>query len=255
MPRDRVTKITIAVLIFLAIFFVLGYIWKVLARTDYFKIKEIVYRTIDDAKEVVLSDLIGKNIFSIDLRKESNSILNSFSQYYKIRLVRVLPDRLFVEFLRRKPLALLNQCRKFALDENGILFYFPGQPDELELPLILGLENKISHPKPGQRYNFKELTLVLDIIKAAQANKIIKNFKLKRVDVTNPASTSVNFLQQEDLMLPILFTVKLGQGNIEDKLNILADLIVQGKNELGKIEYFDLRFKEPVVKLKDTVKK
>ncbi len=241
-----------ALIVSLAIFFVLGCIWKAINNSGYFNVKEIVYRNIDDAKKVDLSYLLGENIFSLDLRKESSFVLSSFPQYYQIRLARVLPDRLFAEFSRRRPVALLSGYRNFALDENGVFFYFFEQSDELGLPLILGLENKISHPKPGQRCNFKELVLALDIVRAASANKVIKNFKLKKILVLGAVNLSVFF---EGIVQPAAFEVKIGQGNIEDKFDILASLIMQGKNELGRVEYFDLRFKEPILKLKDITKK
>lgn len=257
-------------IIFLAIFFVLGYIWKSFNNYDYFKLKEIVYGNIIDAKKVNLSYLIGKNIFSIDLEKELEFVLGLFPQYYKVRLTRVLPNRLFVDFLRRSPMAVLNQCRNFTFDDSGALFYFDsssaqplaGMPlrtgalagavgEDLELPVIAGLEKKILRPKPGQRYDFKELILALNIIKIARADKIVKNFKIKKIDVASPFSASIFFSRQELLAAPLAFEVKIGYGNIKDKLNILSDLVMQGKNELDKIEYFDLRFKEPVVKLRN----
>ncbi len=239
-------------IISLAIFFLLSYIWKAVKSSGYFRVKKIVYKNIDDAKRVNLFHLLGEDIFSIDLRKEAGLILGSFPQYCRINLAKVLPGRIFVDFIRRKPVASLSGYRNFALDENGVLFYLSEEPGNLGLPLISGLENKLSYPKPGQRCNFKEAVLVLDIIKAAGVNKVVKNFKLKKIEVISPLSATAVFLRQ-DSALPVLFEVRLGGGNIEVKFNILADLITQEKANLNRIEYFDLRFEEPVVKLKDTV--
>ncbi|MDI6758570.1 MAG: hypothetical protein QMD94_02710 [Candidatus Omnitrophota bacterium] len=277
-------KIGLGILIIsLAIFFLLSYIWKAINSSGYFKVKEIVYgigkykntflttetsqgrvlnsptslanevscKNIGDTKRVSLSYLLDEDIFSIDLRKEASLILGSFPQYCQIKLVKVLPHRIFADFIRRKPIAYLSGYRNFALDENGVLFYLSEEPESLELPLILGLENKL-YPKPAQRYNFKEAVLVLDIIKAVGINKVIKNFKLKKIKVTSPLSATTVFLNPESSLLPIPFEVRLGGSNIDAKFNILADLITQEKANLGRIEYFDLRFEEPVVKLKDT---
>ena len=61
----------ISVIIFLANFFIISYIWRVFRHSDYFIIKEAVVR---NAGGIDLSYLKGKNIFSIDLRKESGYI-------------------------------------------------------------------------------------------------------------------------------------------------------------------------------------
>jgi len=244
-------------IIFLATFFIIGYIWKSLGTADYFKIKDIVTTETD---KVDLSYLKGKNIFSVDLRNESRYISEFYPDYKKIKLVRVLPNLIFVNFIKRKPVAFVKLYRYFALDEDGVLFYESGRPEELELPLILGLETKIFGPKPGRKYNIKELMLALGIIKEARENRVLKDYRIKTVDVTNLANTSffiplpARTLDYSKIQLaawPQVLEVKIGQEEIKDKLAMLADLISQVKGDLANIKYIDLRFKEAVIKLKD----
>jgi len=247
--------VTIAIIIFLASFFMISYIWRVFRLLGYFQIKEIIARGADATE---FNYLKGKNIFSVDLNYESGYILDSYPDCGKIKLVRVLPDEIFIDFIKRKPLALVKLYRYFAIDDEGALFY---AKEDLDLPIILGLETKIFGPKPGRKYNIKELALVLSIIKEVNKNKILKHYKIRKIDVANPVNTSI-FISHPQVMADYskgrqkiisqeAVEVKIGQEEIKDKIAILAGLINQEKSELVNIKYIDLRFKEPVIKFKN----
>jgi len=255
--RLPVKLIIATLIIFLALSFIIGYIWKVSVSADYFTIKDIVTR---GANRVDLSYLTGKNIFSVDLKQEAGYILESFSDYSNIKVVRVLPDRLFIDFIKRKPVAFVKLYRYFALDKEGVLFYGPQDPQELELPVISGLETKIFGPKPGKKYNIKEIELALNIIREVKRNGAFKKYKITKIDIANPANTSIfisltpkapDYSRGGAVAAFENLEVKIGQDNIKEKIIILAGLIGQEKSDLNNIKYIDLRFKEPVIKLKD----
>jgi cell division septal protein FtsQ len=232
----------------------ISYIWRVFRLLGYFQIKEIIARGADATE---FNYLKGKNIFSVDLNYESGYILDSYPDCGKIKLVRVLPDEIFIDFIKRKPLALVKLYRYFAIDDEGVLFY---AKEDLDLPIITGLETKIFGPKPGRRYNIKELALVLSIIKEVNKDKVLKHYKIRKIDVANPVNTSI-FISHPQIMTDysrpqkIIFQeaveVKIGQEEIKDKIAILAGLINQEKSELVNIKYIDLRFKEPVIKFNE----
>lgn len=255
--RAGARLITIVIIIFLALMFIIGYILKILKTSDYFKIKEIITR---ESNTIDLSYLKEKNIFSVNLRNESRYILESSPDCSNIKLIRVLPNRIFVDFIKRQPIAFVKLYRYFSLDEDGVLFYAPNQPEELELPVILGLETKIFGPKPGKKYNIKELLLALNIIKEVKRSRVLKNYKIKKIDVTNLASASIfiphpqkvsDYSKGQAVIGFENLEVKLGEDNIKDMISILAGLIRQEKLDLANIKYIDLRFKEPVIKFKD----
>ena len=249
--------LTISIIIFLALLFIIGYIWKVLKTADYFKIENIDTK---ETESLSLSYLKERNIFSIDLRSESMYLLDSCPDCSKVRLVRILPNRIFVKFIKRKPQAFVKLYRYFAVDEEGVLFNAPAQLEESELPVILGLETKLFGPKPGKRYNIKEIMLALDIIRETKLNKTLKDYKIKKIDLTNFADASffISLPKQpaddsrgQSFGGPESFEVKISQDDIKDKIVILASLIIQVKNNLANIKYIDLRFREPVIKFKD----
>lgn len=220
------------------LFIVLGTVRRLLGAR-YFSVRHIVSTKADVTD---LAYLKGKNIFSIDLKKESEFISELYPSYSKVRLIRVLPDRLFVDFTRRRPLAYVKLFRYFCVDEDQMLFDVPAQLDDPQLPLITGLESKIFGPKSGRRYQVRELALATQIIREVNANPVLKDVRVKVVNVAQAADAS--FFIGDSL------EVKIGQEEIKNRVAILGTLLAQSKKELRDIHYVDLRFKEPVIKFK-----
>jgi cell division septal protein FtsQ len=217
-----------------------GYSLKVLKNLDYFKIKDII---VTEGTPDEFSYLKGRNIFRIDLTEEAKSISRSYPAYKKIRLIKGLPNRIFVDFVRRQPLGLIKLYRYFCVDQDRMLFDLPGEVGQMDLPIILGLETKIFGPKPGKEYNLKELELALNILKEARRNKRLRNHKITAINVANPAGAA--------LVIDAGLEIRIGQGEIGNKIELLGNLLAQVKNDLPNIKYIDLRFNEPVIKLKD----
>jgi cell division septal protein FtsQ len=217
-----------------------GYSLKVLKNLDYFKIKDII---VTEGTPDEFSYLKGRNIFRIDLTEEAKSISRFYPAYKKIRLIKGLPNRIFVDFVRRQPLGLIKLYRYFCVDQDRMLFDLPGEVGQMDLPIILGLETKIFGPKPGKEYNLKELELALNILKEARRNKRLRNHKITAINVANPAGAA--------LVIDAGLEIRIGQGEIGNKIELLGNLLAQVKNDLPNIKYIDLRFNEPVIKLKD----
>lgn len=187
--------------------------------------------------------LKGRNIFSLDLRKEAKVMADSFPGYRKVRIVRIFPDRLYVDFARRRPLAYVKLHRYFCVDEEGVLFDLPGELEDPELPIITGLESRLAGAKAGMRGSVKELALAVDIAKAARSVRILQEHKVRRIDV--PTAGNASFFLDGGL------EIKVGPEDLKRKMELLNMLLYQPKNELDRIKYIDLRFKEPAIKLKD----
>ncbi|TAM39784.1 cell division protein FtsQ [bacterium] len=239
--------VLIPAIILLAISLLIGYIWKVLTTSDFFAVGQVVVRN----SSVSFDYLKGRNIFGLDLKGQAFKARLGCPDCRMVRFVRILPDCVFVDFVKRKPLALVKFYRDFAIDEQGVLFYPSGSAEEAGLPLIYGLETKIFKPTPGTRYYRPEINLALSIISEFKANKNLRGFTLKKVDVANPESAGFFMLlpQQEQLG----FEVRTGGDNIGARMMILGGLVKQASKEWANIKYIDLRFKEPVIKLKDVL--
>lgn len=247
----------ISLIILLALCFVIGYIWRILTTSEYFQVKDIISK--EDSR-VDLSYLKGKNIFNLDLSKESLNIIKVCPDCSRIRLARILPNRIYVEFVKRKPVAFIRLNNYLAVDEWGVVFYASVKPDESDLPIILGLESKITGPKSGKRYEFKELLVALDILKEARRNPLLRECKISKIDVSDIDNIAIQMpfpqksastLSPKASIKSDFLVVKISQGNISEKIVIMAGLINQEKQNLEDIKYIDLRFREPVIKFKD----
>ncbi len=242
------------IVLFLSGTFILSYIWKLLTTADFFTVKQIVVRNSQDSFDY----LKGKNIFRLNLNQESRRVILGCADCRRVRFSRLLPNSLVIDFLKRQPVALVKFYKNFALDEQGILFYPDAALAAQDLPLIYGLETKIFGPKPGIKYNRPEIDLALDILKEFKANKIFSGFLLKKIDLTNLENAAFFVLFPPRLvdysLMPAQtqwsgFLVRLGNKNIKEKMLILGGVIIQARKEWGNINYIDLRFKEPVIKL------
>lgn len=238
--RLNLLKLIIIIIIFIAVCFIIGYLMRSIKNLDYFKIKDI---TTSEGKEIPEAYyLLGRNIFDINLKKESLYIQELYPTYKKTGLYRILPNRLFVSFLKRKPIAYIKLYRYFCVDEELVLFNESTDIEESNLAVIIGLDMRIFGPQIGKKYNIKELRLALDIIGEIKRNKMLRDYNVEKIDVT--VATNTSFFTSDGL------EVKIGQDDIKKRINILSNLFIQLKNELGNIKYIDLRFKEPVIKYK-----
>ncbi len=240
-----VKLITVILIIFLALFFIMGYIWRIIRTSDYFRVADIIAHA---PSTIDLSYLKGRNIFSINLKKESANALQYNPDFKKVRLARVLPNRIFVDVVKRSPIAWVKSYKYFLVDESDVLFSPQAGIQDTDLPVITGLESKISRAGAGSKCNIRELVSALDLIRGFTENKRLRDYKIKRVEVGSSSGVTVF------ISLPLsqqYLEVRFGQVNLRDKIVFLADLAADANRNLSDITYVDLRFKEPVIRPKD----
>lgn len=228
----------------------LFYFTRMIMNADYFKIRSIVCPEKNNGD---FSYLAGKNIFNTNLKKESLRLSAFYPRYKKVRLIRVLPDMIYIDFLKRVPIACVRLYRNFYIDEELFLFEFPEAGLAPDLPVIYGLDKSPFAIKPGKRYNIPELEAAIEIIKEIRANKALDNFNIRRIDLKSHAYAVVLGLLRVagNLQFSSILEIRIPQDNIKSKIGILSNLFSQDKDNLIKIKYIDLRFKEPVVKFKN----
>ena len=217
---------------------------KNLKHSGYFTVKSIVVN--EQLQE--LSSLRGCNIFSVNLAKVSGYLLSKYPDYRQVRLIRILPDKLFVYFSRRVPVARVKLYREFYVDKDAVLFNIGSVENGREFPSLTGFDSIIFGPKAGKKYPLKPLEDALNIIKEFSLNKSLQEYKISRIDLARNRNLSL-YLFLEDLSISL--EVRLGQDSIKDKINILGSVLLQAKADNLNIKYVDLRFKEPVIKFAD----
>lgn len=246
----RVTAVFVFILFVLA--FSSIYIVRAAKDSDYFRVREVVVRCVNSEAPVSLdaSYLKGRNIFDLSLDKEALYIKNSFQDLSRVSLIRVFPDRIFVDLVKRKAAAYVKLYRYFAIDEEGVIFNIADGGMDGNLPVIVGLDRVIFGPKPGKQYLSKEVNFCLYAIKAVKNDRILKGYNISKIDLTQGASALI-FLRpvQESQIEPV--EVKLSIGNVKEKASVLSNLLLASKGDILRIKYIDLRFKDPLIKYKD----
>ena len=227
-------KIILIILLSLgAIFLLLFFSVRYLTTSEYFKIKDSA------------DYFAGKNIFKINLKKQAQRLGRLYPDYKRVVLKLLLPDEIIVNFIPRQAVALLRLSDRFYVDKQGVLFRLaPGEDEHTQLPLIIGLESRITNPCSGARYNENSLLVTLDFIDNLNKDKnLSQHLKIKEINLANTSNV-------------FLFTstdCKINFGSIDSlnkDLSILQRLISEINYDLVNLKYIDLRFREPIVKYK-----
>jgi hypothetical protein len=236
-----------------------------LKQSDCFRVNDITVRQGSNVNrdENNFAYLKGRNIFDLDLDKEARNVAGNYHSYQKIRITRFFPAHLVVDFLKREPLAAIRASRTFYIDDNLVIFELPDNASGSGLPVVSGVDKYVSGAKYGAKCGSPGVVSALNIIRQMRSNKVLKAYKIKRLDMSGQDNAATIFLVSEPAggytktdFIPVeqLLEVKLGWEDTRNKLALLATLLAQVKNNIYNIEYIDLRFKEPVIKFKERAK-
>ena len=232
-----------------------------LKQADCFSITKVIVREKGVTSDSQLTYFRGKNIFALDLAREAERFAGYFPDYKRIRLTRFLPDCIFVDFLRRAPVALVERGgsqaksqRAACLDENMI--FFEAEADMLppQVPVISGMEKKASSARSGRRFAPPEIALAFEVINAAGKDRTLRGFRIRRIDASSESGLSFLISMPASLIEDDWMEVRVGGEEIGVKMKVLANILAQMGSKLSTIKYIDLRFKEPVIKFKNIQK-
>ncbi len=257
-PDKILVAKVVAGIILISVFFT---VFHNLKKLECFRVREVTVRQDGNVsrEETNFAYLKGRNIFELDLDREARNAAYYYPSYQKIRITRFLPCYLVVDFLKREPIACIKASRLFYIDENLILFELPGLAAQEDLPEITGGDKYVLGAKYGARCGSSAIAAALNIIKQVGENKVLRGYKIKKVDLFGTDDASIFLFVpvpaagelETDFTAPEQFMeVKIGREDTRGKLALLAVLLSQVKNNIYNIEYIDLRFKEPVIKFK-----
>ena len=152
MKKNRVKltfKVVLVLLLIIGIKILLTiHFFKLLTAWPYFSVKEVICSELLKCR---FDYLKGQSIFAVNLAQEASEAGASCPDCLKVRLVRILPDRIFVEFVKRKPVAMVRLYRYFAVDRYGFFFNLASDMADTGLPVITGLEAKLSRVSAGMK--------------------------------------------------------------------------------------------------------
>jgi len=201
-----------------------------------FKVKEVKL----NLKEEVPLQIIGKNIFSLDIRKISSRLLEIYPQYKNIIVKRIFPDTIFVKFIRRKPFFQIKLKDGFWLiDEELVVIFGPGGEAYPGLVVVNASLNKNLDIYLGKRIFFPYAEEVVSLISELRNNNFFSNFEIP----------SIFAYTLNDIRFTLAnIEIRIGKEPYRERLKLLKELILpRFKGELKDLSYIDLRFKEPII--------
>ncbi|MFH1853819.1 MAG: cell division protein FtsQ/DivIB [Candidatus Omnitrophota bacterium] len=218
--------------------------------SDYFLIQGIDVKLYDEngsprnlyLKDLSKENIIGTNIFFVDLGSLKNEIETNHSELKDVVVRRVLPNMLAVEGILRKAVAQIRSDRYYPVDKEGMLLpdvvNFPS-PD---LPIITGIGINLAKISRSRLTEFEEQKLqnALNLINEIAANDKLKEYRLKLADTTDPGNLTFS-------LDTINVEIKIGNSDFRERLNTLATIIGQLDTDINNFKYIDLRFEDPIM--------
>lgn len=200
---------------------------KVIGKVDYAKLEDLN----------IFQSVKGKNIFTVNVRDIASVIHENYPEFKKVTVRRVMPDMLEIVIISRVPIALVKIFKHFYIDEEGVVL-----SDDIkvkkDLPVISGI-SIWSRPKRGEAIRSNRINSALAILKLVKQTGMAANYDIKRIDVSD--IKNVIFYLDDNL------EIKMGHGNLLEKLNKLSTMLSDPKIDINNLSYIDLRFKDIVM--------
>ncbi len=210
------------------------YIFK---HADLFNVKEIsLGPSIQFIKSRHLDRLKGRNIFEIDLKKTQQRLEVQYPEVEKLRIIRQLPNRVYVFAQKRDPFAYLSLGSQYAiLDNKAIVLAVTAKLSKGGIPVISGVALKadVILGKPVRDYRVR---LALRIVDQLHKNEHLKSYKITSVDVVSVSQILV-YLNDD-------MKIIMDQDKTSQKISKLGIFLSQGNIKDKSFNYIDLRFKE-----------
>ena len=205
-----------------------------------FAIREIIVHTgprVREEEVLRLADLsAGDNIFAFRL-SEAVSAIELHPWVKSASVMRELPDRVVIDVLERKPVAVISLGALYYVDEEGEVFkkVLPGET--VDYPVITGISlREVVEDKDKVTPLLQSAVSVIEI---ARDSLILpeKDISELRLD----EKQGLTLVRNGDGM-----EILLGQGKFADKWRRLEQVLVELGEEASKVAELDLNYQERV---------
>ncbi len=223
------------------------HIYYKLCRSDFFQITAVRIdgnRMTTKEQIAALSRVdIHSNLLAINVL-QVQSLLESHPWIERAEVIRDWPNRLLINLKEKNPVALLNrESGLFYLDSRGQIIAAVSPSQELDFPVITGLENfSLNMPRAGQIP--EPLLDVYDLLKVANRNNpILPEQNISEIHITENGELIIYLL---DRPFPIYFG---DDGKISTRyyrlVKVLKDLYKTG--EFSAVSYIRLDYQKDTI--------
>lgn len=186
---------------------------------------------------------IHSNLLAINL-SQVKSLLESHPWIYGVKITRDWPNRLVIAVREKEPFALLNrETGLFYLDKKGHIIAAADQYQDLDFPVITGLERYPFDPAASDR----PPEILLDAMKlltlASRNNSILPEQNISEIHITEKGALLLHLLDKP-------FPIYMGSdGDISSRyyrlVKVLRDLY--RNKEFSGVSYIRLDYQKDTI--------
>jgi cell division septal protein FtsQ len=234
----------IRIIVFLFIGFVFFWMYnrtiEFLTTAPIFDVKQVlVDKSISFIDNRPLKELVGQNVFNVNLGKLHHQISTQYPQIAQLSVVRQLPDTIKVLAKKRELLLqVLAPRNKFLIvDTEGVTMFYTASP--VPFPVVKGIPLEKYKIVLGAPSTIKELNLVVDLLGQLKLHPNTSKLRVLSIDASNLSKIQM-------LVMPNI-QIMIDQEALSAKVDMLEILFQNGKINWGQVKYIDVRFKEPII--------
>ena len=186
---------------------------------------------------------IHSNLLAINT-SEVKALLESHPWIAGADVIRDWPNRLVITVMEKKPVALLSRdSGLFYLDNKGMIIAAAGPSQELDFPVITGLEDFPFKPADDKQVP-ESLKQIMDLLKlAGRNNTILPEQNISQVHVSKNGELVLYLLERA-------FPIYLGrEGEMSTKyyrlVKVLRDLYKS--KEFSEVSYIKFNYQEDTI--------
>ncbi|MBI3314249.1 MAG: FtsQ-type POTRA domain-containing protein [Candidatus Omnitrophica bacterium] len=189
------------------------------------------------------SDLLGKNILQVNLKRVARSLENN-PEIEHARVFRSLPSEIKIEVEKRQPIAFIQFSSRGSVglisSDGMILDVFPKYDGTFIL--IEAFASGLNDPKIGMQFRSEGFAHAVKFIKAFWEHQLARRETITKIRLDHLGNVTV--------VLGTGPAIKLGRNPVE-KLNDMEKIVHLLDGEGRKaIDYIDLQFDNVIIKRK-----
>jgi cell division septal protein FtsQ len=180
------------------------------------------------------------NIFAFNMAGSREMLLKNVPRIKSAEFARRLPGELIITIRERLPVARLQMNSYFlTIDRDG--YILGTSAGSKNLPVISGHE--LSGLRPGIRLEERKITKALDVLRACDTTPVGNYVRIKNIDVGKPDALEIELAEGEKGRFSwqgMDQESAASRGNMENKLNRLADSLRSAAARGKKIAFIDM---------------
>lgn len=219
----------------------LGLSLQLLVTSDIFRIDKISISggsQLSQDKIVALSDIQqGVSTFALDLKLIGRKIEDN-PWIRSARVERIFPRQVNIAIEERVPMAIINLGYLYYLDQEGEVFKVLGRGDSFDFPVVTGFarEELLKNPQLGSTQLKMVVNLIDDLMQRS-------SFNLAQVsEIHREKNGGLTLFTQVGAV-----KIKLGEGNLQGKLDRLERIYARLKPRLEMLDYVDLNVDKRII--------